>query len=122
MNNCELIKKVEELAFENEQLKIKNEYLSSVLGEIKTWKGIRESVIIPKLTVRYGQGCTVYSTMANDIGQVVKTFLGVSKLTDIGVEKYDLAKDIATKITDIICEYEWKSLNELQRGWAKFKN
>lgn len=122
MSNCELIKKVEELTFENEQLKMKNEYLSSALGEIKTWKGIRESVIIPKLTVRYGQGSTVYSTMANDIGQVVKNFLGVSKLTDIGVEKYDLAKDIATQITDVICQYEWKSLNELQRGWAKFKN
>lgn len=122
MSNCELIKKVEELTLENEQLKMKNEYLSSALGEIKTWKGIRESVIIPKLTVRYGQGATVYSTMANDIGQVVKNFLGVSKLTDIGVEKYDLAKEIATKITDVICEYEWESLNKLQKGWARFNN
>jgi len=120
MENCELLKKVEELASENEKLKKENEYLSSALGEVKTWKGIRESVIIPKLTVRYGYGSSVYSTMANDIGQVVKNFLGVSKLTDIGVEKYDLAKEIATKITDIICEYEWENLNRLQKGWGRF--
>lgn len=122
MNNRELLKKVEELTSENEKLKKENEYLSSALGEVKTWKGIRESVIIPKLTNRYGDGCSVYSNMANDIGQVVKCFLGVSKLSDICVNNYDLAKEIALKITDVICEYEWENLRKLQKGWTRYKN
>ncbi|MDF2530869.1 MAG: hypothetical protein K0Q65_450 [Clostridia bacterium] len=117
----ELVVKIEAIMAENEALRLKNESLKKLISEQQNWKGIRESVIVPRLRERYGQGECCFSVMSNHIAQIVKNLVDAQKMTEINETNYEEAKEIAKKITETICGFEWRQLKRLQvEEWSKW--
>lgn len=119
MENKELLKRVESLVAENELLKMKNLELSKKVGELRNWTGIREGELIPRLEARYGKMQCLKTEIINPINQIVRTLLNVTKISEINDTNYDIARDIAIQLTEVICKYEWEHLKEMQKFWAR---
>ncbi|EES51330.1 hypothetical protein FDA33_17390 [Clostridium botulinum] len=121
MKDESITEKIEILISENIRLKNRNAELLKQLGITKSWTGIRESILIPKLKERYGvEGHCLYSAIATKIGDIVKENIGVAKFTEINESNYEYAKELAIALVDTFCKFEWPHLKKLKIGWNKF--
>ncbi|KNF09845.1 hypothetical protein CLPU_1c00100 [Gottschalkia purinilytica] len=120
MEHKELVKKLEFLVIENEELKLKNAELTKKIGEAKNWTGIREGEIIRRLQEEYGYLGPLGSDVANPISYLVRALLGVRKLTEINESNYEKAKEIAIDFTKVFCKYDWDYLSEMQKVWRSY--
>lgn len=119
METTELLKRVEQLVEENENLKLKNLELSKQVGKIENWTGIREQELIPRLEARYGNGRCMFTHIINPIGSITRELLSVNRLSEINKNNFELAKEIAISVLEVICKYDWPNLKEHQELWKK---
>ncbi|APM39436.1 hypothetical protein [Clostridium kluyveri] len=122
MEHCDLVKKLQELTMENENLKNKNLELTKKLGEQKNWTGIREGELLPRLRKRYGYIGPCSSYFLNPISQIVRELLNIKKLSEVNETNYDIAKEISIGLMNVICEYDWPNLERLQKTWEGYKH
>ncbi|WP_460292444.1 hypothetical protein [Clostridium tertium] len=118
MNNENLVTQMESLLAENAMLKEENIKLRENLKIQKSWTSIRESYLIPILRERYGEGRCIQTGLITQIGNIVKEYLGVSRLTEITAVNYDYAKEIALAVVNILIKFEWIHLNKMQEFWG----
>lgn len=118
MNNEDLVTQMESLLAENAMLKEENIKLRENLKIQKSWTGIRESYLIPILRERYGEGRCIQTGLITQIGNIVKEYLGVSRLTEITEVNYDYAKEIALAVVNTLIKFEWIHLNKMQEFWG----
>lgn len=121
MSNEGLVKKMELVLAENVMLKEENIKLRETLKAQKNWTSIRESYLLPILKDRYGEGKTIHASLITQIGNIVKEYVGVSRLTEITETNYDYAKEIALAVINTLIKFEWIHLNKMQEYW-KSKN
>lgn len=119
MSNEELVKKMELVLAENVVLKEENIKLRETLKTQKNWTSIRESYLVPILRERYGEGKSIQSNLITQIGNIVKEYVGVSRLTEITESNYDYAKEIALAVINTLIKFEWIHLNKMQEYWGK---
>ncbi|MGJ0843350.1 hypothetical protein [Clostridium tertium] len=117
MNNENLVTQMESLLAENAMLKEENIKLRENLKIQKSWTSIRESYLIPILRERYGEGRCIQTGLITQIGNIVKEYLGVSRLTEITAVNYDYAKEIALAVVNTLIKFEWIHLNKMQEFW-----
>jgi hypothetical protein len=118
MNNENLVTQMETLLAENAMLKEENIKLRENLKIQKSWTSIRESYLIPILRERYGEGRCIQTGLITQIGNIVKEYLGVSRLTEITAVNYDYAKEIALAVVNTLIKFEWIHLNKMQEFWG----
>jgi hypothetical protein len=118
MNNENLVTQMESLLAENAMLKEENIKLRENLKIQKSWTSIRESYLIPILRERYGEGRCIQTGLITQIGNIVKEYLGVSRLTEITAVNYDYAKEIALAVVNTLIKFEWIHLNKMQEFWG----
>lgn len=117
MNNENLVTQMESLLAENAMLKEENIKLRENLKIQKSWTSIRESYLIPILRERYGEGRCIQTGLITQIGNIVKEYLGVSRLTEITEVNYDSAKEIALAVVNTLIKFEWIHLKKMQEFW-----
>lgn len=118
MNNENLVTQMESLLAENAMLKEENIKLRENLKIQKSWTSIRESYLIPILRERYGEGRCIQTGLITQIGNIVKEYLGVSRLTEITAVNYDYAKEISLAVVNTLIKFEWIHLNKMQEFWG----
>ena len=119
MENSELLKRLEELVMDNENLKLKNIELTRKLGDSKNWTGIREGELMPRLNKRYGAVSCMHPDMLNPVSQIIRSLLNIKKLSEVDESNYEIAKEIAVNLVETICKYDWLHLQELQELWKR---
>jgi hypothetical protein len=117
MNNENLVTQMESLLAENAMLKEENIKLRENLKIQKSWTSIRESYLIPILRERYGEGRCIQTGLITQIGNIVKEYLGISRLTEITEVNYDSAKEIALAVVNTLIKFEWIHLKKMQEFW-----
>ncbi len=121
MGNIPCNEYISQLIMENESLKKQVHELSQNVMNQKNWSAIREGVLLPKLIKTYGHIGPCGSHIITPVFGIIKEMLDVKKTSEINASNFDVAKEIAAKIMDIICEYEWKEIARLQQCWDKYK-
>lgn len=118
--SIKLITDMETVLAENIKLKQENIELKERLKLQENWTGIREGYLVPMFIKRYGEGRCIQSNVITQIGNIVKEYLGIRKLTQITSDNYQQAKDISIALANTLCEFEWQHLKDLQKLWAKY--
>ena len=122
-NTCDLSKQMEEVLAENIRLKQENAELKEHIKIQKNWTGIREGYLLPKFKEKYGsEGRCLHSNVITQIGNIVKEYVGVSRLTEINEANYESAKEIAVALTDTFCKFDWPHMKEMQEHWGRMSN
>ncbi|WP_404988140.1 hypothetical protein [Clostridium culturomicium] len=119
--NVESVRNIEDIVAENILLKKEIIELRQHLSIQKNWTSIREGYLLPMLEKKYGNGKCVFSSILVHVANIVKEYLGISKLTEITEVNYDYAKELSISIVNTLCNYENHGLRELQKGWVKYK-
>lgn len=120
-NDKELTNIMEKVLAENIKLKKENIELRESLKIQKNWTSIREGYLIPILRERYGTGDCLFSCIVTHIGNIVKEYLGVKRLSEITEVNYDFAKDISITLVNTLCNFEWSHLEKLKKVWSRSK-
>lgn len=121
MEECNLTKELNTVLQENIKLKQENQQLRETLKMQKNWNSIREGYLLPIFRNKYGNdGDTLYSNVLISIREIVKNYLGVSKIYEINENNYELAKEMGLALTNAFCEHEWKHIENIKEVWNKY--
>lgn len=121
MENITCKEYISRLILENENLKNQVQELSRTVMNQRNWAVIRECILLPKLTKTFGPIGPCGGHFATPIFQIVKELLGIKRTSEINDSNFDLAKEISSKLIDVICEYDWPEIKELQKQWSKYQ-
>ncbi|EMU52299.1 MAG: hypothetical protein E6X72_00225 [Clostridioides difficile] len=114
---CNLSKQLETVLAENVRLKQENSELKEHIKIQKNWAGIREGYLLPKLKEQFGNGRCLHSTVATQIGNIVKENLGIARLAEINESNYESAKELAIALNETFCKFEWPHIKKMQSQW-----
>ncbi|MBY0754559.1 hypothetical protein K5V21_03720 [Clostridium sardiniense] len=103
---------IEILIKENQELKLENEVLSRQVCDSKSWTSIREGIIIPRLT-KLSIKRHLISMITTPIGQIVKEYLDLRRLSEIDETNYDEAKSIVVELLDVLENHECSKSSRL---------
>ena len=119
-NETNLSKQLEYVLNENIKLKQENIELKQQIKTQKDWNGIRNGIILPRFQKKYGfSGKNLMTDVITSIGEIVKRYLGISRLSRINEANYEQAKSIAIALTDTFLSFEWEYLKKMQIYYDK---
>lgn len=117
MEDCNLTKQLNTVLEENIRLKQENQSLRETLKTQKNWISIKEGILLPIFRNKYGVSRSndyKFSYVLASIRDIIKTYLGIGRITEINESNYDSAKEMAVSIANAFCEHEWDYLKIYQ--------
>ena len=98
---------IQDIINENKYLRQENLRLRQTLEEVKNWPRIREVYLVPSLD-KVGVPRHMQGYIISAISSIIKEMLGIKKVTEVNGSNYELVKDMATSLVEVLTKFEYR--------------